>query len=207
MFTQTQTQTEIQTQPPKTAADYNATFNSESEAPIRSRALHRAPQPAAPEYAELPDDLRRIEIDRALPRELRDGARDMSWGLFIATYAPEPTLKVTLEAEEKLNWMLNEYHFDVHAMPKTRAARHRSETVEASGPVRAIGEVLSRHNRYVEILSFHQAEVFGRSLTMLKVGHSERHLRVYWAIGFGATPAESAAAAMSAGAQRVHGNL
>ena len=187
MFTQTRTAT-------KTATDYNAAFNSVEAI----RHTVRPAAPAAPQYSELPEDLRRIEIDRTLPRELREAARDMDWGLFMATFAPEPTLSVTLEAEEKINWVLSEYHFDVHATPKTRAARHTSETVDASGPIRAIGEALNRHNRYVEILSFHQAEIFGQSLTMLKVGHSERHTRIYWAIGFGATPADSAAAAMSA---------
>lgn len=189
--------------PQKTATDYNATFNAESEA----LTIHTVRPAVAPEYSELPDDLRRIEIDRALPRELREAARDMDWGLLMATFAPEPTLNVTLLAEEKLNWVMNEYHFDVHAMPKTRAARHFAESTEASGPVRAIGDVLSRHNRYVEILSFHQAEIFDQTLTMVKVGHSERHLRIFWAIGFGATPADSAAAALSAGAQRIHGNM
>lgn len=202
MFTQTRTAT-------KTATDYNAAFNSVEA--IRHTVRPAAPAaptaPTAPQYTELPEDLRRIEIDRALPRELREAARDMDWGLFMATFAPEPTLNVTLQAEEKINWMLSEYHFDVHAMPKTEAARHTSETVEASGPIRAIGEALNRHNRYVEILSFHQAEIFDQTLTMVKVGHSERHTRTYWAIGFGATPAESSAAAMSAGAQRVHGNM
>lgn len=189
----------------KTAADYNATFNTGSEATLRARRL--TAQPAAPTYAELPEELRRIEIDRALPRELRNEAHGMDWGLFIATYAPEPTCAVTLQAEEKVNWMLSEYHLDVHSMPKTRPARRTSEAVQASGPVRAIGETLNRHGRYIEILSFHQTEIFGKSLTMVKVGHSERHLRMFWAIGFGATAAESAAAAMSAGAQRVHGNM
>lgn len=189
----------------KTAADYNATFNTGSEATLRARRL--TAQPAAPTYAELPEELRRIEIDRALPRELRNEAHGMDWGLFIATYAPEPTCAVTLQAEEKVNWMLSEYHLDVHSMPKTRPARRTSEAVQASGPVRAIGETLNRHGRYIEILSFHQTEIFGKSLTMVKVGHSERHLRMFWAIGFGATAAESAATAMSAGAQRVHGNM
>lgn len=193
----------------KTAADYNATFNTGSEATLRARRLTNQPaaQPAAPTYEELPEELRRLEIDRALPRELRDEAHGMDWGLFTATYAPEPTCAVTFQAEEKVNWMLSEYHLDVHSMPKTRPARRTSEAVQASGPVRAIGEALNRHGRYVEILSFHQTEIIGRWLTMVKVGHSERHLRVFWTIGFGATAAESAAAAMSAGAQRVHGNM
>lgn len=217
MFTQTTTQTATQTttqaQPatPKTAFDFNATFNAESETSagpaLHVRHLPAPAQPTAPTYTELPEDLRRIEIDRALPRELRECARGMDWGLFMATFAPEPTLDVTLTHEEKLNWMLNEYHFSVHAMPKTRPPRETSETAQASGPIRAIGDVLSRHGRYVEILSFHQTEIFGQSLTMVKVGHSERHLLTHWAIGFGATPAESAAAAMSAGAQRIHGNM
>lgn len=216
MFTQTTTQaqqtaTQAQQTAPKTAFDFNATFNAESETQagpaLHIRHLPAPPQPTAPTYTELPEDLRRIEIDRALPRELREHARDMDWGLFMATYAPEPTLSVTLTHEEKLNWMLSEYHFSVHAMPKTRPARQTTESAQASGPVRAIGNVLNRHGRYVEILSFHQAEIFGQSLTMVKVGHSERHLLTHWAIGFGATPAESAAAAMSAGAQRIHGNM
>lgn len=149
----------------------------------------------------------RYEIDANLPRELREEARDMDWGLFMATYAPEPTLKVTLTGTEKKDWMKSEYSFDVLTSPKTSAPQHFQETIEATGPVRAIGQALDRHNRYVEILAFHQIEIFEATATCLKVGHSERDHRKAWAIGFGGTPEASAAAAMSAGAQRIHGNV
>ncbi|GAA1166501.1 hypothetical protein CGLAUT_10710 [Corynebacterium glaucum] len=155
-----------------------------------------------------PDPLKaRYEIDANLPRELRHEARDMDWGLFIATYAPEPTLKVTLTACKQKDWMKSEYSFDVYASPKASASRNFHETIEATGPVRAISQLLDRHRRYVEILAFHQIEIFEATATCLKIGHSERDHRKAWVIGFGGTPEASAAAAMSAGAQRIHGNL
>lgn len=167
-----------------------------------------APQTQAFTTHETRDPLQaRYEIDGRLPRELREEARDMDWGLFMATYAPEPTLKVAYTGATRLDWMRSEFSFEVHAMPKTSAARHTTETVAANGPIRATGTILSNHGRYVEILAFHQIEIFEATATVLKVGHSERHQKQAWVIGFGASPEASAAAAMSAGAQRIHGNL
>lgn len=149
----------------------------------------------------------RYEIDGSLPRELRDEARDMDWGLFMATYAPEPTLKVALTGERRIDWLNKEYSFDILAAPKTSAAQRTSCLTTASGPIQALSQTLHQHGRYVEVLAFHEISIFEATATCLKVAHPVKHARQFWVIGFGATPAQSAAAAMSAGAQRVHGNL
>lgn len=191
----------------------HTTTATPSHATDLHEAIHTAPTAhphithTAPEAPHFDEVMARIELGASLPRELREEARDMDWGLFMATYAPEPTLKITHTGTTQKNWMMSEYAFDVDAMPKASPARRTSEVIEANGPVRAITRVLNIHNRYVEILKFHQVELFGQTATFIKVGHSERHFRNAWVAGFGETPEASAAAALSAGAQRIHGNM
>lgn len=211
MYASTHTTTQQAHPAQSTHELHTALHHAPTSHPHRIQETHRTTPHHAETGSAAPtehDPLKaRYEIDANLPKELREEARDMDWSLFIATYAPEPTLKVTYTGAEKKTWMLSEYSFEVHALPKTAAPRHTTETAASSGPVRAISRVLDRHNRYVEILAFHQIDIFQATATCIKVGHSERYSRTAWVIGFGPSPEHSAAAAMSAGAQRIHGNL
>lgn len=149
----------------------------------------------------------RYDIDAKLPRELREEAEGMDWGLFMATFAPAPTLHIALTTTEQLTWLDNRYTAAVTALSKTRQPEHTSSQITATGPASAVSAILNEHGRYVEMLAFHQIELYEATVTCVKVCHQVDHTRTAWAIGFGPSPAHSVAAAMSSGAQRIYGNL
>ncbi|MCT1585050.1 acetyl-CoA acetyltransferase [Corynebacterium sanguinis] len=149
----------------------------------------------------------RFEIDQKLPKELRAEAQGMDWGLFKATYAPTPTMHIGLTDIQKLNWSDHRYTAEVSHTSKTTSPSTTVCEVTASGPAAAISEILSSNGRYVEILAFHQINLFEATLTCVKVAHQVNHNRTAWAVGFGHSPAHSIAAALSSGAQRIYGNF
>ncbi|GAB3073370.1 hypothetical protein GCM10027157_01520 [Corynebacterium aquatimens] len=129
----------------------------------------------------------------------------MSWDLFTATFAPTPMTRITFTGEEKANWCYNSYRADVTEMSKTFPPRTAQHEVTASGPAHAFAQMLGDANRYVEILDFHQWEIHEATFTAIKVAHQINERHTAWAIGFGATPQASIAAAMSSAAQRIYG--
>ena len=149
----------------------------------------------------------RYEIDSKLPRDLREEARGMDWGLFKATYAPVPTMHLSLTGIEQVNWCDRRYAIELTHTSKTASPTTTHCEVTATGPAAAISQVLNDNGRYVEILSFHQIELFEATVTCVKVAHQVDHTRCAWAVGFGASSAHSIAAALSSGAQRIYGNL
>lgn len=149
----------------------------------------------------------RYDLDTKLPRPLREEAEGMDWGLFMATYAPAPTLHIGLTSTEKLSWLENRYTAAITELFKTRAAHTSTAEVTATGPAAAVSAMLNGHGRYVEMLSFHQIELYEATVTCVEVAHQVDHTRRRWAIGFGPSPAHSVAAALSSGAQRIYGNL
>lgn len=149
----------------------------------------------------------RYEIDSKLPKDLRAEAEGMDWGLFKATYAPAPTMHIGLTDIEQLNWSDHRYTAEVtHTSKTTSPATTRCE-VTATGPTAAISHILNENGRYVEVLAFHQIELYEATVTCVKVGHQVNHNHSAWAVGFGQSPAHSVAAALSSGAQRIYGNL
>lgn len=149
----------------------------------------------------------RYDIDTKLPRNLREEAAGMDWGLFMATYAPAATLHVGLTPTAHCLWAGTRYSATVTVATKTERPRTTTCELTAAGPAAAVSRVLNDHGRYVEILSFHQIELYEATVTCVEVCHQVDHRRRAWAIGFGATPAHSVAAALSSGAQRIYGNL
>ncbi|AWB84682.1 acetyl-CoA acetyltransferase [Corynebacterium liangguodongii] len=149
----------------------------------------------------------RYDIDTRLPKELREQARGMDWGLFMATYAPAPTMQVVVTGVDKLNWCDSLYTAELTRTSKTRAPETTHCEVTASGPLAAISAILAEHGRYVEVLAFHQIALHEATVTCVKVAHQVNHTRSAWAVGFGPNPAHSVASALSAGAQRIYGNL
>ncbi|WKD58194.1 hypothetical protein CAPI_08335 [Corynebacterium capitovis DSM 44611] len=142
-----------------------------------------------------------------LPRPLHEEATGMDWGLFMATYAPAPTLQVALVGVEKSCWAKMAFRATVTKSSKLEAPHTEECEVTATGPVAAVSELLAEHGRYVEVASFHQIELHEATLTCVRVRHQAIQSRESWAIGFGSTPAQSVAAALSSGAQRIYGNL
>lgn len=146
----------------------------------------------------------RFESPRRLPRELREEAMGMSWSLFTATYAPTPTLRISDIDTQKANWCYTSYSADVTKTSKTDAPETTHHEVTASGPAHAFAAMLASEGRYVEILEFHQIELYEAKFTAIKVAHQINERNTAWAIGFGATSEASIAAAMSSGAQRIY---
>lgn len=149
----------------------------------------------------------RYDIDSKLPRELREEARSMDWGLFKATYAPAPTMYLNLTTIEQVNWCERRYVIELTCTSKTAIPTTTHCEVTATGPAAAISQILNDNGRYVEILSFHQIELYEATVTCVKVAHQVDHTRCAWAVGFGASPAHSITAALASGAQRIYGNL
>lgn len=147
----------------------------------------------------------RFETTRRLPRELRDEAMGMSWSLFTATYAPTPTLRIADIETAPANWCYNSYRAELTKTSKTNAPHTWTEEVTASGPAHAFAAMLATEGRYIEILEFHQFEIFEATFTAIKVAHQINEHDTAWAIGFGPTAEASVAAAMSSGAQRIYG--
>ncbi|WP_165164999.1 acetyl-CoA acetyltransferase [Corynebacterium qintianiae] len=168
---------------------------------------NRVCAPSSPEVETRDPFQIRYEIDSKLPKELRDQARGMDWGLFKATFAPEPTMHIGLVGVDKLNWSEHRYTVEITHTSKTASPETTHCEVTATGPAAAIGHILNENGRYVEILAFHQIDLYEATVTCVKVAHQVNHNRTAWAVGFGHSPAHSVAAALSSGAQRVYGNL
>lgn len=168
---------------------------------------HTQPTTFAPQRTETDRDPFQIRFDtsRRLPRELRNEAMGMSWSLFTATYAPTATVRISDIESAPANWCYNSYRAEVTTTSKTEPPTTTHREVTASGPAHAFAAMLAEEGRYVEILEFHQFELFEATFTAMKVAHHIDARRTAWAIGFGATSETSIAAAMSSGAQRIYG--
>ena len=140
-----------------------------------------------------------------LPRGLREEAADMSWSLFTATYCPSPATRITQLESTRLR--AGKFHFrgELVTHSKTDTPRHTSADITATGPVSACTHMLADAGRYVEILTFRQTRLFEATVTFVEVAHQHDHTRTAWAVGFGSTTESSVAAALSSGAQRIHG--
>lgn len=137
-----------------------------------------------------------------LPRGLRDEAAGMDWQLFTTTYAPLAEIRLGNIRTEKLRGGMFRYAIDRLHTSKTRHAHTEAREIVATGPVSACTGLLAEVGRHVEILGFHQREIFAATATFLRVTDGRRSC---WAVGFGPTGEASVAAALSSAGQRVHG--
>ena len=88
---------------------------------------------------------------------------------------------------------------------KTEQPITSTHDITAMGPTSAASHLLADAGRHVEILAFHQTELFEATITFVKVAHQNNENRTAWAMGFGATNEASIAAALASGAQRIYG--
>jgi len=129
------------------------------------------------------DDPFLARFGHQLPRGLRQEAHGLQWRTFAATYSPTPDLRLQFLSEEKLPGGVVHYT----AAIKTRSGETRHDII-ASGPA-------------VEICSFHQYDIFEATVTFIRVCHNKDER---WAMGFGGTRSQSAAAALSNAAFLLH---
>lgn len=136
-----------------------------------------------------------------LPKELREIARSMSWRTFVQTFAPTPSHRIHLEETTPRRGNHHRYA----ATMTTTGSRGRSTTtreIMASGPVSACTHLLADVGCRVEILSFHQMEIFQATVIFIKVCNNKHN---HWAMGFGGTPEQAAAAALGSAAELLYG--
>lgn len=194
--------TETQTQTQQTTQTRFEGFTSETP---ETPAPHQTTQQDTQQHEALDPFQLRYETSRRLPRELREEAMGMSWSLFTATYAPTPTVKFSDITATRENWCYTTYAADVTRTSKTYPPQTEHREVTASGPAHAFAAMLAEEDRYVEILEFHQFEIFEAKFTAIKVAHQINERNTAWAVGFGTTSEISIASAMASGAQRIYG--
>ncbi|WKD61981.1 hypothetical protein CCICO_09910 [Corynebacterium ciconiae DSM 44920] len=171
---------------------------------------HRRPTPAGhhiPIPAErttsrtFADDPFRARFGHRLPRGLREEARGMEWRTFAATYAPLGDLRITHMDSERLRG--GRYRYTAAITDTTTGTRHEStREIIATGPCSAVTNLLADMGRRVEVLSFHQFDIFEATVTFI---YTCEHNKRAWAMGFGPTSEASIAAALSTAAARLHG--
>ncbi|MHA2789886.1 acetyl-CoA acetyltransferase [Corynebacterium sp. S7] len=147
----------------------------------------------------------RFGTDRALPKELREESAGMNWHLFAATYAPNATLQISYTGSKNMDLLTSIYSAEITEHSKTEPPHTFNREIKASGPASAFSHMLADAGRHIEILKFHQIELFEATVTIIKAAHQVDEERTAWAIGFGATSEASIAHALSSGAQRIYG--
>lgn len=144
------------------------------------------------------EDPFRARFGVRLPKGMREEARGMEWKQFIQTYAPSD-VRVEFLRSQSLRAGKHEYHM---SMAGLRADGQGTVVdITAMGACSAVSEVLADHAMPVEILEFHQFEIFEATVTFIYTVHKSHRA---WAVGFGSNPDMSIANALCAAAGRLH---
>ena len=140
-----------------------------------------------------------------LPRGMREEAAGMAWPLFIATYAPAADIRISHMEASRGRGGQQHYTAEMIRTSKTEQPITSTHDITAMGPTSAASHLLADAGRHVEIMAFHQTELYEATITFVKVAHQNNENRTAWAMGFGATNDASIAAALASGAQRIYG--
>lgn len=136
----------------------------------------------------------------ALPEGLKEEAEGMSWREFFSTYSPTGAVSIRHLSSERLR--MGRFRFTATlSMEGPQGRTTATREIIATGPVSACTNLLADAGRRVEIVRFHQYEIFQATVTFIRTHH---HGRYAWAMGFGADAEQSAATALSAAAHRLH---
>ena len=174
---------------------------------ITQTRTHRtctSPHPISPIRSTcrtLSDDPFRSRFGHQLPPGLREEARGMQWRTFTATYSPASSLRIHNMESQRLR--AGRFHYTA-TLTSTDTGCRRSENKDsiAMGPISACTNLLADAGRRVEILEFHQYEIFEATVIFIRTCDHDKQA---WAMGFGATTELAAASALSAAAERLHG--
>lgn len=148
------------------------------------------------------DDPFRARFGHRLPRGLRQEARGMSWRKFKETYSPTrgpvriQSFTATPGTLGRWNWEARLELTDTDG--KTRIF---DREIIAMGPVSACTNLMADAGYRVEIVEFHQFEIFEATATFIYAGHKNDYV---WTMGFGQTPQDSVLSAMVCAANRLH---
>nr|WP_041631266.1 hypothetical protein [Corynebacterium terpenotabidum] len=144
------------------------------------------------------EDPFRARFGRRLPVGMRQEARGMEWKRFIATYAPDAIRVESLRAT-RLTAGRKSYELAITGL---RAGMSTRVSITSMGAASAMSQILADHGRRVEILEFHQYDIFEATVTFVYAQHK---MSKVWAVGFGADRDTSIAAALASAATRLHG--
>lgn len=142
---------------------------------------------------------------KRLPRGLREEASGMSWPLFTAIYAPAADVRISSIEATRGRGGQTHYTAEMTRTSKTAQPTISTHEIMAMGSASAASHLLADAGRHVEILTFHQTELYEATVTFVEVAHQNNENRRAWAMGFGATPDASIANALASGAQRIYG--
>jgi len=142
------------------------------------------------------DDPFLARFGHQLPRGLRQEAHGLQWRTFAATYSPTPDLRLQFLSEEKLPGGVVHYT----AAIKTRSGETRHDII-ASGPVQAATQLLATPGRRGGGWVLLPPHAFLANIQRTLVCHNKDER---WAMGFGGTRSQSAAAALSNAAFLLH---
>lgn len=137
-----------------------------------------------------------------LPKGLREQASGISWATFSDTFAPIADLRVRINSTRKLRGTLNEYSITLLRNEKS-GLQKQEHIVTGAGAALVCTQILADQGRRVEILRFHQQQIFESTVTFILAGN-DVHTR--WAMGFGGTPEQSIAAALSTAGELLYGS-
>ncbi|MFP7365981.1 acetyl-CoA acetyltransferase [Corynebacterium callunae] len=168
--------------------------------PQRETQPQTAPQSTPIQHIPSADPFQE-RFGHQLPRGLREEAHGMEWRTFINNYAPMGNLRINNLESQALRGGL----FRFNATMITNSEQHRSTIdaeIIATGPVSACTNLLADAGRRIEILEFHQFDIFEATVTFI---YTCNNVHRTWAMGFGGTPEHSAAAAMSSAAHLIYG--
>lgn len=157
-------------------------------------------KPSQTETKVFADDPFRARFKHQLPRGLREEAHGMEWRTFTQTYAPVATIRLTGIEETRQRGGISQFSATIINDATTPRTSHHTE-ITATGPISACTNLLADLGYRVEILEFHQFEVFQSTVTFIYAGNN--HHRT-WAMGFGGTPGQSIAATLSSAAHLLH---
>ncbi len=144
------------------------------------------------------DDPFRARFGKALPRGMREEARGLAWKEFRARYSPD-AIRVERMRAERLAAGRHDFRF---ALSGLRADGEGTRArIVSMGACSAITQVLADHGYRVEILEFHQYEIFEATVTFIYTVHKTKRA---WAMGFGASRDQSIANAVCSAATRLH---
>lgn len=144
------------------------------------------------------EDPFRARFGRRLPAGMRQEARGMEWRAFVHAYAPD-TIRVDALRATRLSAGRKSYEMAISGLREGVSTR---VSITSMGAASAMTQILADHGRRVEILEFHQYDIFEATVTFIYTQHETKKA---WAIGFGADRETSIASALASAATRLHG--
>lgn len=182
----------------QTTASYTLRPSQRRSSSVTYRATQNTPRFEQRRTRTFAEDPFRARFGRRLPAGMRQEARGMDWTRFIATYTPD-SIRVESLRSTRLTAGRKSYHMAITGLNEGMSTR---VSITSMGAASAVTQILADHGRRVEILEFHQYDIFEATVTFIYAQHKNMKS---WAVGFGADRDISIASALCSAATRLHG--